>query len=94
MKNLITFLIIRALSPNSKTATEIFKKILDERNPTPKRLVRQPKTKLTPKPKVKKVITQEEELMESLHYFTSKSYQTKEDKEAIRMIKLMLKNRK
>jgi hypothetical protein len=49
MKNLITFLIIRALSPNSKTATEIFKKILDERNPTPKRLVRQPKTKLIKK---------------------------------------------
>lgn len=58
--------------------------------PTPKRVV----TKTIPIPPVKKVITEEDELMESLTYFQSKSYQTKEDKESIRMIKLMLKNRK
>jgi hypothetical protein len=43
---------------------------------------------------IRKIITEEEELMESLIYFQNKYYQTKEDKEAIRMIKLMLKNRK
>jgi hypothetical protein len=43
---------------------------------------------------IRKIVTEQEELMESLIYFQNKYYQTKEDKEAIRMIKLMLKNRK
>lgn len=60
----------------------------------PKRVVRQPKEKVSPKPVVKKVVTEDDELLESLTYFQGKSYQTKEDKDAIRMIKLMLKNRK
>ena len=66
------------------------KKPTPKPKPTPKRVV----TKTIPTPPVKKVITEEDELMESLSYFQSKSYKTKEDKESIRMIKLMLKNRK
>jgi hypothetical protein len=39
-----------------------------------------------------KPISKKEELLESLSYFQNKSYQTKDDKESIRMIKVMLKN--
>jgi hypothetical protein len=100
MENLLSFLLIRALSPNTTEAIKTYNKVFAEpKKPRPKRAV----TKTTPKravvktiptPPVKKVITEEDELMESLTYFQSKSYKTKEDKESIRMIKLMLKNRK
>jgi hypothetical protein len=95
MENLLTFLLIRALSPNTMTAINTFNKLFEEpKKVAPKRVVKQPKEKVTQKPVVRKVVTEEDELMESLSYFQGKSYQTKEDKEAIRMIKLMLKNRK
>ncbi len=77
------------------TAINTFNKLFEEpKKVTPKRVVKQPKEKVTQKPVVRKVVTEEDELMESLSYFQNKSYQTKEDKDAIRMIKLMLKNRK
>ena len=106
MENLLSFLLIRVLSPNTTEAIKTYNRVFAEPNkptpkPTPKRVVNKtipkPKrvvTKTTPIPSVKKVITEEDELMESLTYFQNKSYQTKEDKESIRMIKLMLKNRK
>jgi hypothetical protein len=102
MENLLSFLLIRALSPNTteaiKTYNKVFatpKKPTPKPKPTPKRVVtKRVVTKTIPTPPVKKVITEEDELMESLSYFQSKSYKTKEDKESIRMIKLMLKNRK
>jgi hypothetical protein len=91
MENLLSFLLIRVLSPNTTEAIKTYNRMFAEpKKPTPKRVV----TKTIPIPPVKKVITEEDELMESLTYFQSKSYQTKEDKESIRMIKLMLKNRK
>ena len=104
MENLLSFLLIRVLSPNTTEAIKTYNRVFAEpKKPTPtpkrvvtkpKRVVTKPKEKITPQPSVKKVITEEDELMESLTYFQNKSYQTKEDKESIRMIKLMLKNRK
>jgi|LauGreDrversion4_2_1035121.scaffolds.fasta_scaffold234930_3 hypothetical protein len=108
MENLLSFLLIRVLSPNTTEAIKTYNRVFAEPKkptpkpkPTPKRVVTKtistPKrvvTKTIPTPSVKKVITEEDELMESLTYFQNKSYQTKEDKESIRMIKLMLKNRK
>lgn len=97
MENLLSFLLIRVLSPNTTEAIKTYNKVFAEPKkptPKPKRVVTKPKEKITPQPSVKKVITEEDELMESLTYFQNKSYQTKEDKESIRMIKLMLKNRK
>lgn len=90
MENLLSFLLIRALSPNTTEAIKTYNKVFAEpKKPTPK-----PKEKIISQPSVKKVITEEDELMESLTYFQNKSYKTKEDKESIRMIKSMLKNRK
>ena len=104
MENLLSFLLFRVLSPNTTEAIKTYNRVFAEpKKPTPtpkrvvtkpKRVVTKPKEKITPQPSVKKVITEEDELMESLTYFQNKSYQTKEDKESIRMIKLMLKNRK
>jgi hypothetical protein len=105
MENLLSFLLIRVLSPNTTEAIKTYNRVFAEsKKPTPKpkrvvtpklkRVVTKPKEKIVPQPSVKKVITEEDELMESLTYFQNKSYQTKEDKESIRMIKLMLKNRK
>lgn len=47
---------------------------------------------ITPVRELHKPISKKEELLESLSYFQNKSYQTKDDKESIRMIKVMLKN--
>jgi hypothetical protein len=98
MENLLSFLLIRVLSPNTTEAIKTYNRVFAEPKkptPKPKRVVTpKPKEKIVPQPSVKKVITEEDELMESLTYFQNKSYQTKEDKESIRMIKLMLKNRK
>jgi hypothetical protein len=100
MEKLLALLLIRALSPNTTEAIKTYNKVFvtpkkPTPKPTPKRVVtKRVVTKTIPTPPVKKVITEEDELMESLSYFQSKSYKTKEDKESIRMIKLMLKNRK
>jgi hypothetical protein len=94
MENLLSFLLIRILSPNTTEAIKTYNRVFAEPKkptPKPKRVVTKTIQKTSP---VKKVITEDDELMESLTYFQSKSYQTKEDKESIRMIKLMLKNRK
>jgi hypothetical protein len=97
MENLLSFLLIRVLSPNTTEAIKTYNKVFAEPKkptPKPKPVVTKPKKKIISKPSVKKVITEEDELMESLIYFQNKSYKTKEDKESIRMIKVMLKNRK
>jgi hypothetical protein len=95
MENLLSFLLIRVLSPNTTEAIKTYNRVFAEpKKPTPKPTPKRVVTKTIQTPSVKKVITEEDELMESLTYFQNKSYQTKEDKESIRMIKLMLKNRK
>ena len=95
MENLLSFLLIRVLSPNTTEAIKTYNKVFAEpKKPKPKPVVTKPKKKIISKPSVKKIITEEDELMESLIYFQNKSYKTKEDKESIRMIKVMLKNRK
>ena len=99
MENLLSFLLIRVLSPNTTTAIKTYNKVFAEPKkltpkPRQKQVVSKPKEKLIPISPVKKVVTEEDELMESLTYFQNKSYKTKEDKESIRMIKVMLKSRK
>ena len=59
--------------------------------PTPIKVVNVPKP-ILPARELHKPIGKKEELLESLSYFQNKSYQTKDDKESIRMIKVMLKN--
>lgn len=94
MENLLSFLLIRVLSPNTTEAIKTYNKVFAEpKKLKPNSVVTKPKKKIISKPLVKKVITEEDELMESLTYFQNKSYKTKEDKESIRMIKIMLKNR-
>lgn len=97
MEKLLSFLLIRALSPNTNEAIRTFNRVFAEpKKPQPKtpRRITKPKEKPITSVPVKKIITEEDELLESLSYFQSKSYKTKEDKESIQMIKLMLKNRK
>jgi hypothetical protein len=99
MEKLITYTLIRLFTKNNNDAIRIFKAIdsLDKRHTpktTPSKVV---KVVNTPKPvlpvrELHKPIGKKEELLESLSYFQNKSYQTKDDKESIRMIKVMLKN--
>lgn len=102
MEKLITYTLIRLFTKSNNDAIRIFKVIdsLDKRQtPKPKQLTRPVKPNpikvskpITPVRELHKPISKKEELLESLSYFQNKSYQTKDDKESIRMIKVMLKN--
>ena len=104
MEKLITYTLIRLFTKSNNDAIRIFK-IIDSLDKTqtskPKQLTRSVKPKpvvikvskpITEVRELHKPISKKEELLESLSYFQNKSYQTKDDKESIRMIKVMLKN--
>jgi hypothetical protein len=104
MEKLITYTLIRLFTKNNTDAIRILKAVESlDKKPTciskpvrPKTIkVKQPVVKaVVPVKELHKPISEKEELLESLSYFQSKSYKTKDDKESIRMIKLMLKNQK
>jgi hypothetical protein len=110
MEKLITYTLIRLFTKNHTDTVKVLnviksldkpqkpKRVSYSVNPTPVKPIKAPIQKVvkpvTPTKDLSKPITETDELMESLTYFQNKSYKTKEDKESIRMIKLMLKNRK
>ena len=84
MKNIIRYGIIRLMSKDTDTAMKVYSLLFSNKTETEKKEVL---VKKGEKSKTKK-----DDLMESLSYLKSKKVKTKQDKESIYTLEMILKN--
>jgi len=93
MKELIKYLVIRCTTRHAKTALEVYKTL----NPNQKEVVyveRPVTSQVENNMTVSSVSTKskKDEVLESLNYLKSKKVKTKQDKESIYSLEMVLKN--
>jgi hypothetical protein len=93
MYKIFKFFLIKLFAKDVQTAAKIYNLLYNSNLPSPiPNVKKDSKTKVTPVKDVKPVSSKKQEILDSLSYLKSKKIQTKQDKESIYTLEMVLKN--
>lgn len=92
MKKLLCYLVIRLTTRHAETAVKIYEKIYHNENDRPIINTYTQSSETNNLTSVSKTTSKKQELLDSLNYLKSKSVKTKQDKESIYSLEMVLKN--
>lgn len=93
MYKIFKFFLINLFAKDVQTAAKIYNLLYNSNLPSQVPNVKKtPNTKVTPVKEVKPVSSKKQDILDSLSYLKSKKIQTKQDKESIYTLEMVLKN--